>query len=115
MASAAQIRTKAIKRLGLISLGQTPRSEMAADFDDAYAEVYAALESLDIVTWDFDEEVPDEFVHSVVTLVAYNRVDEYRVANDRYQRLSADVSGAIPAIRALQASNVYDQPTAEYF
>lgn len=115
MATAEQIRDKAIKRLQIVSRTQTPSAGVTADLDAAYAEVYAQLEALTLTNWDLDDDVPDEFVHWVVALTAYGRVDEYSVPNDRYQRIVSDAGIAESKIRTLQASNVYEQPTAEFF
>ena len=79
MASAAEIRNKAAKKLGLFGTGQTLRSAISADFDQAYVEVYGELELLSLVTWSIDDEVPDALVRSVVDLVAGARVNEYSV------------------------------------
>ena len=115
MATAAKIREKALKNLGVRSTGQTTQSEIQADMDEAYTEVYAMLEALDLATWDSDEDIPAEMVNPVVWLVASVRKDTYSIPNDRYQRISTDAAAAIPLIKELQASNTYKTPTAEYF
>jgi len=121
--TAAEIRNKALKKLGVFGTGQIAASEKSADLDQAYLEVYAQLSRRHLVTWDLDEEIPDEFVQAVAALVADSRKDEYRIPNDLYQRITLDARGdntvvnpgAIENIRTVQASNVYIQPTAEYF
>ena len=115
MATAAEIRNKAVKKLGVLATGQTLESEIAADLDEAYSEVYAALSAKNLTTWAEDEEVPPEYIGPVVALVAFARVDEYGVPNDRYQRIAGDVSRATAEIRELQESNVYKTPTAMYY
>lgn len=115
MATATQIREKALKKLGVKATGQTTRAEIAADLDSAYAEVYAMLSTLRLTTWDVDEDIPDEFVIPVVWMVADSRKDEYSIPNDRYQRITADGAKALPLIKEMQASNVYQTPPADYF
>jgi hypothetical protein len=115
MADAAAIRNQALKKLGILATGQTAQAEVATDLDAAYTQVYAMLDSLSLTTWDFDEEVPDEFVIPVVHLVAGSRKDEYSVPNDRYARIKADEDKAVMTIKEMQASNVYKTPEAEYF
>ena len=123
MATAQEIREKAAKKLGVLGTGQTLQSETAADIDAAYTEVYAQLDTLNLTTWDSDEEVPDELVKPVVDLVAYARVDEYSVPDNRYTRIRRDALGdkltgdpsARQVIKELQASNVYSTPTPDYF
>lgn len=115
MATAEEIRDKAAKKLYVLSTGQTLRSEIAADLTEAYKEVYAALDAMSLITWDFDDEVPDEFVWPVVSLVAMARANEYAVPVDHYQRLAVDANGATRHMRELLASNVYETPKADYF
>lgn len=121
--TAAQIREKALKKLGVKATGQTTQSEITADLDKAYEEVYAMLATRALTTWDSDEDIPDEFVAPVVALVADARKDEYSIPNDRYTRIALDARGngtsenpgAVSDIRTMQASNVYKTPEAEYF
>ena len=123
MASAADIRERAVKKLGLRSLSQTTRSEIATDIDQAYTEVYAMLSVKSLTPWDFDEAVPDEFAKPVVDLVADARKDEYSIPGERYLRITLDARGdgteinrsAIAVIKDMQASNVYKTPPADYF
>lgn len=115
MATAAEIRNKAAKKLGVLATGQTLESEIADDLDEAYDEVYAALDAKNLVTWDYDEEIPDEYIGPVVALVAFARADEYGIPNDRYQRIAGDMSRALNEIRELQESNAYTTPKAVYY
>lgn len=124
MATAEQIREKAIKKLGINGSSQTTSSSLQNDIDAAYAEVYAQLDTLGLATWDSDEEVPSEFVNPVKNLVAFQRVDEYSVPAERYSRIVRDAKGvtgdtkfpgAVAEIREMQASNAYKTPEAEYF
>ena len=115
MATATQIREKALKKLGVKAIGSTTQSEIQEDVDNAYTEVYAMLNTLKLTPWDSDEDIPDEFVIPVVYLVADSRKDEYSIPNDRYQRISADGERALPLIKSMLASNVYVTPTADYF
>ncbi len=101
MATSAEIRNKAAKKLGLFGTGQTLRSEIASDIDDAYTEVYAELNALSLVTWASSGSVPDELVKSVVSLVAFARVDEYSVPIAKYNRIVADATVAESRIREL--------------
>lgn len=123
MATVTQIREKALKKLGVKATGQTTQSEIQADVDAAYNEVYATLAALTLTTWDLDEDIPDAFVAPVTSLTADARKDEYSIPNDRYQRITLDARGdgtaanpgAIANIKTMQASNVYKTPPAEYF
>lgn len=121
MATAEQIREKALKRLGVRGTGQTTQAEIQADVDQAYAEVYAELDAQKAVSWDIEDEVPDEFVQSVVALVAYARLDEYSVPTERYRRIVRDVEGtaaspsALLKIKAFLAEDVTEDDPVLYY
>lgn len=107
MASAAEIRNKALRRLGVLAIGQTATAEQGADLEAAYAEVYAALLERNLAVWGASEAVPDYLVNPVVALVAYARVNEYSVSDSRYQRLARDAGSAEGAIAAAIAGKFY--------
>lgn len=100
-ATAAEIRNKALRRLGILGLGQTASSELSNDVDAAYNEVYARLSEVGLVGWALASSVPNEYVAPMVALVAGERVDEYGVAGERYQRIKADAAKAEMDIRRL--------------
>lgn len=101
MATSAEIRNKAAKKLGLYGTGQTLRSAIATDIDAAYTEVYGRLQSLQLTTWGAAQEVPASLVEPVVALVANARVNEYSVPLERYQRIKADALDAMGMIREI--------------
>ena len=123
MATSAELRNKALRKLGVFGTGQTPSAQKQADLDASYVEVYAELSSRSLTTWDSDEDIPEEYVSSMVSLMADSRKDEYRVPNDIYQRITIDARGdgttinpgAIQNIKTVKASNVYETPKSDYF
>lgn len=116
MATAAQIRNKAGFLLGVKALGQTLTNSVSSDLDDAYTEVYARLRDEDLVSWHITQEVPDELVDPVVSLVAFARIDEYSVSDSRYQRITIKSSQAeIRIRRSLQDDYFTNQDEAVYF
>ena len=114
MATSTAIVEKAANRLGIVSEGQTLRAEYDSDLTNAYNEVWAELDEMDLLTWDSDEDIPDAFVWSVVTMVAHSRLDEYSISNDRYTRIMNDYSKAHMRLKELVGSDAY-QEQAEYF
>ena len=115
MATAAQIRDRAATRLGILGEGETLPSYESADLDNSYTEIYAQLVALSLAVWDFDDEVPDEYTPHVVSMVAYNRANDYAIPNDRYSRIAADSQAALNIIRELQTNDVYTQDKPDYF
>jgi hypothetical protein len=115
MATAAEIRQKAAKKLGLVGEGQTLRAAITADLDEAYVEVYATLAMKSLATWAFASEVPDHLVNPVVWWVAGVRMDEYAIPNDRYQRVKSDYARAESEIRKLNADSRLGETEIENF
>lgn len=116
MATAAKIRDKAGQKLGVKALGQALESSVSDDLDDAYTEVFERLRAEDLVSWHSTEEVPEELVSPIVDLVAFQRVDEYGVNSERYQRLAVAASQAEVRIRrTLQVDYFTNEDEAVYF
>jgi len=119
MATAATIRDMAATRLGILGEGEILPSYETADMDQSYVEVHAKLSSLNIVVWDFDEDIPDEYVDDVVNLTAFGRINDYGIPNDRYSRLMTVVGirgeGAYGNIKELKGGDTYVTPTPDYF
>lgn len=124
MATTAEIRQKAAKKLGLVGTGQTLQSNIAEDLDNAYLEVFGEIEALGIAGWGIStSDVPAAFVHAIVSWVAGTRVDEYGISGERYQRIMMDFRGnpglGIPSaqdrIRELLANPAYTDAEPEDF
>lgn len=107
MATTAEIRNKALKRLGILGRGQTARSEDAADLDAAYAELHAMLQVKGLTPWgSATADIPAQYVNDVVFLLAFWRADEYSVSPAKYQRISFGAAIAETNIRELQALGI---------
>lgn len=115
-ATPAQIRNKAARKLGILARGQTLKSDISQDLDNAYNEVFAELRAADVVSWSATASVPDEVVGPIVALVALSRVDEYGVSNDRLQRIASSALNAEPRIRrAITEDYFSNMNNAEYY
>ena len=115
MATAAEIRNKAARELGVLATGQTLRSEISTDLDAAYVEVYALLEAEKVASWAIADAVPSRDVASVVALVAEARVNVYSVPNDRYQRIVAAAPGAFKQLKRYNAQPKTEDTPIENF
>lgn len=88
MATTAEVRTRALRRLGVLGRGQTARAEDNAELDQAYKELYADLEVKGLTTWGNNTaDVPDRFVDPISALLAAYRVEEFSVPPAKYQRI----------------------------
>jgi len=115
MATAQQIRQTAAENLGILGEGETMPSYETADLNQAYVEVYAELEALDLAAWDYANNVPDRFAHSVSMLVAESRAVKYQVPNDRYERIKLEAQAAMNKIRKLQTRSKFTQTEIENY
>lgn len=95
MATKAQIRNKALKKLRVLEEGESPTNEVIADVEAVYDQLYAFLTTKHAVTWDSDEEVPNEAVRPVVTLLAAEMADDFGVDENRYARLQIEAYGSL--------------------
>lgn len=104
MATQAEVRKRALIKLGIGNRHQSPVASLDSDMSNAYNEVYLQLQEIDIAYWGQTSDVPDEVANEVASLMAWRRVDDYGVSNDRYQRLAAGFQNAHSAIRTMSVN-----------
>jgi hypothetical protein len=73
---------------------------------NAYNEVYLYLQEIDLTFWGQTSAVPDEVANEISAMMAWRRVNDYGVSNERYQRLAQEVRPAEMRIRTV-AVNQY--------
>jgi len=115
MATAQQIRETAAENLGILGEGEVLPSYETADLDQAYLEVFAKLQGLDLAAWSYTDSVPDRFATSVAMLVAEARAVRYQIPDNRYQRIKIEAMEAMQTIRKLQAPGKLSVTPMEYF
>ncbi len=77
--------------MGKLAIGQTAEAEQADDIESTYDNVYAELETENLVTF-AKTSIPDKFFDDVVALVAAERSES--LSNERYQKVIQKASGA---------------------
>ena len=116
MATAAEIRDKAGRKLGIKAFGQALENSVSSDLDEAYSEVYARLRDEDLVSWSEIADIPPELVSPVVDLVAFARVTDYGVSTERFNRLTIAASQAEVRIRrSIQDDYFTDESEGVYY
>lgn len=126
MATKAEVRNKALRKIGVLEAGKTADTDDATDVDATYDEIYAYLAQDKAVTWDSDEEVPNNAVRPMVAILAAEIADDFQVPEPKYQRLQVEAygvggrekgnGGAKFELQALaQHTYVPKSTTAEYF
>ena len=93
MATKAEIRNRALRKLGVLEAGGTPTADEITDVEEAYDALYGYLESKDAVTWDSDESVPVEAETPMVRLLMAEIADEFGQEEGRYQRIIIEAYG----------------------
>ena len=108
MASKAETKQLAAELLKITVIGQSFQSQHDVRLGEAYDEVYARLNTLGLPVWDKSAEMPNEITPHFVALMAWNKIDLYRVSNSLYQRIlnkvGDDGAKAISSIRALMSA-----------
>lgn len=107
MATKEQIRERAARALGILGQGDTLDSERTFEMDQSYIEVHGQLTVKSIVTWDFDEDIPDEYTPYIVALVAKGRMNTYPLSEARTIRVLGAAKDAQLQIMELNTSDVY--------
>lgn len=92
MATKAEIRDRALRKLGVLATGQTADANAADLAGTAYDEIHAELTELGLAIWPLTAECPDRLSEHVANLVAYRLVNDFSVSSERYQRIVADSS-----------------------
>lgn len=124
MATKAEVRNKALRKIRVIESGQTPETDAATDVDATYDELHAYLSKENAAYWDLDEDIPDEAVPFVVVILASMIADEFAVEEMRSQRLhirafgleGAPDNGALGQLIELASNQYVSMPIeAEYF
>ena len=115
MAQPNAIRNQAARKLGLLGVGQTLQSEISTDLDQAYIEVFNALDAMNQAPWDVDDDVPDEYVPFLAALVADKRLVDYKTPPERLALIKAEASDAWGAIRELNGSDLTEVVYTDYF
>ena len=116
MATKAAIRNKTLKKLRVIAEDETPSASAITDVEEGYDEMHPWLLSKNAANWDSDEDIPDEAVHSVVTILASRMADDFVVDELRYQRLQVEADFALTRLIEISASPyVPNETEAQYF
>lgn len=124
MATRTEIIKKVLEKLNVIAEGDSPSADDTTTVGEYYDALLATLTERHVITWGASDEVPDDSVVPIVTIVAADCADFYAVEPQRVSRLMAaaygpDVGGRICAMTMLSqlaAAEYVDSPTeAEYF
>ena len=124
MATKAQVRNKALKKLQVLEEGESPTNEVISDVEEVYDELHRYLLNRGAVFWDSDEEIPDECVRPMVVMLAAEMADDFGVNEQRYQRLQVEAygiggkengsGGAFQSLMRMAHTYVYKPTVAEY-
>ena len=109
------IYNRTLRRLGVLARGQTANSADTDDMEQAYNEIWAWLDARDIVSWDIDDDVPDEHVNDVIALMAFTRLDDYGVDLVRRQSIIDTASSSRFNISELTAPPLTGETEIESF
>lgn len=110
MATAAEIRDRALRRLGVLAFGQTASPEAADAAETAFSEYYASLAQIGLAVWAFSGDVPDILAEPVINGLCQRLLNDFSVSNERYQRIMADASQSEAQIRRMIGNEYVYKP-----
>jgi len=90
MAVRADMVNKALRRMGLLRADATTTAHRNTDMGAAFDEVYAELEEEMLVNFPSDGTIPNKLVQPIVALMAFARLDEYRLAPSKQRLILAE-------------------------
>lgn len=99
MATLLSVKQKALRKLGVIGISQDLTGDQNAQATTAYNSVYDRLLSKNLVAWAKDDDIPDEYVEPVASIIAFELTNEYGVSDSRFQRLQYSALQAEPQLR----------------
>ena len=124
MATKAQLRNKALKKLQVLEEGESPTNEVISDVEAAYDELHRYLLNRGAIFWDSDESIPDECVRPMVAILAAEMADDFGIQEPRYTRLQMEAwgmggkekgsGGAFMSLMSMAHTYVYKPTVAEY-
>lgn len=111
MATLLSVKAKALRKLGILGVGQDMTGDQDAQATTAYNSVYDRLLSKDLVAWAKESDIPDEHVEPISSILSFELANEYGVSDSRWQRLQYAALQAEPQLRR----SIYPQyvPTTE--
>lgn len=93
MPAKSDIRNRALRKLRALEPGQTPGADDITDVEQGYDELYSFLVSKKAVTWDSDDDIPDNAAEFVVKMLAYHLSDDYAQPEPKVQRMKIEAYG----------------------
>lgn len=93
MPSKAVIRNRTLRKLRALEPGETPDTDTVTDVEQGYDELYDFLVSKKAVTWDSDDDIPNDAAEFVVKMLAYHLADDFSVPEAKVQRMRIEAYG----------------------
>ena len=116
MATKAQVRNKALKKVRALEEGESPTNEVIADVEGVMVELHAFLQDKNAVTWDSDENIPTAAVRPFVSIIAAETADDFGVDEMRDQRLQKEREISMKRLINLASPDyVYTEIEADYY
>ena len=112
-----EIARLVLLEVGELATGQTPSDADMAICRDAYDQVYAELQAPELLApWGDGEEVPDNSVRPIVSLVAWEVRTAFSIDAETETKIARNVFESLPRLRQnTHANYVPDTTEVEYF
>lgn len=99
MATKAEIRNRAARKIGVLGIGQTLGAQYTGVVDEAYDNVFYQLRAKGFNTWAYAAEVPAQVADYYSTLVANKCAVELGASSEKIATLAAQEPQAMREIQ----------------
>lgn len=82
-----ELATRTLEKLGKLASGSTPDSDDVTLITAAYTSYYQELLTLHLVDWGSTDDIPERSARALISLLALEVADEFRINEVRLQRL----------------------------
>jgi hypothetical protein len=72
-----ELRRKVLEKLQVIAAGESAHASDGQVVQDKYEALHAILLDSELIDWSISEEIPDEYKHLIVNMVAAECIDEF--------------------------------------
>ncbi|MEN8171422.1 MAG: hypothetical protein ABFS03_00930 [Chloroflexota bacterium] len=97
-----QVATKVLEKLGVLESGATADSADLTIIEDKYDSWYGVLAAEDKVSWGSGDNIPNEAVASVVSIIANDCLTEFIIPQDKQVIIDRDATKGNDNLKKLE-------------
>lgn len=110
MATIAEIRKRALRRIKVLAIGQKPDPAYDLLASNAYVSVHSYYLNTGNINWAVEDDIPEEYEGPIVSLLAERLKGEFPLKQDLVQTLMADKIVAERDLRLISSVDYQSMP-----